>query len=258
MTNIRFKLILKHIVLFITIIFFASCRDSELKLQNLKGVELALTDSLEKDAKIDSLITPYRIGMQEGLERVLAYNPELLSKSDRKLETRLGNWFADALMAQANFVLTQRLGKSSDAALFNHGGIRNILAKGEVTVADIYGIMPFENALVALELSSEQMHALANYLVQAKTAHPIWGMQLTLDKTGALKNFLIQQKPLEADKTYWVVTNDYLMNGGDHMIFFQNPVSVIHLDYKVRNALIDYLDKTDTIYTQIDGRFRVQ
>ncbi|MBU2526111.1 MAG: 5'-nucleotidase C-terminal domain-containing protein [Bacteroidetes bacterium] len=229
-----------------------------MKLQNIQGVEVALTDSLEKDIKIDSLITPYRVGMQQGLERVLAYNLELLNKSEGQLETRLGNWFADALMAQANFVLKQRLGKSADAGLFNHGGIRNILAKGDVKVADIYGVMPFENALVALELTSDQMLALATYLVQSKTAHPIWGLQLTMDHSGVLKNFLIQQKPIQENKTYWVVTNDYLMNGGDQMNFFKNPVLVLYLDYKVRNALIDYLDKTDTIYTKIDGRFRVQ
>ncbi|HMC02386.1 MAG TPA: hypothetical protein VKN14_15205, partial [Flavobacteriaceae bacterium] len=56
-------------------------------------------------------------------------------------------------------------------------------------------------------------------------------------------------------KTYYVATNDYLYSGGDNMTFFKPNDSLYDLNYKIRNALIDYFKKTDTIKPVIDDRF---
>ena len=40
------------------------------------------------------------------------------------------------------------------------------------------------------------------------------------------------------------------------MNFFRNPVNLFKLDYKVRNAIVDYFAETDTIQVVLDGRFR--
>jgi len=42
------------------------------------------------------------------------------------------------------------------------------------------------------------------------------------------------------------------------MNFFKDPLSIINLDYKFRNAIIDYFKEIDTIKTNLDGRFRVE
>ena len=61
--------------------------------------------------------------------------------------------------------------------------------------------------------------------------------------------------PIDFNKSYYVATNDYLISGGDGMDFFKASEEVIILDYKIRNALIDYFMKTDTISPVADDRF---
>ena len=120
-----------------------------------------------------------------------------------------------------------------------------------------FNLMPFENGLVVVELTADKIKELATYLIKSNKAHPLSKhINLAITKTGySLK---INNKPLEEDKTYFVLTSDYLQNGGDNMIFFKNPVSIINIDYKLRNAIIDYFKETDTLKTVLDGRFRVE
>ncbi|MDZ7614651.1 MAG: 5'-nucleotidase C-terminal domain-containing protein [Flavobacteriaceae bacterium] len=41
--------------------------------------------------------------------------------------------------------------------MFNFGGIRQSIPKGDIKVIDVFQLMPFENMLVVAELSGEQM-----------------------------------------------------------------------------------------------------
>ena len=47
--------------------------------------------------------------------------------------------------------------------------------------------------------------------------------------------------------SYYVLTNDYLQNGGDGMDFFADPEELIGLDYKVRDAILDYFAKVKVL-----------
>jgi 2',3'-cyclic-nucleotide 2'-phosphodiesterase (5'-nucleotidase family) len=70
-----------------------------------------------------------------------------------------------------------------------------------------------------------------------------------------VKSATIKEKPIDINKTYFVATNDYLYEGGDNMDFFKTNDSLYTLDYKVRNVLIDYFLKKDTLNPVIDDRF---
>ena len=62
-------------------------------------------------------------------------------------------------------------------------------------------------------------------------------------------------KILNLNKNYVVATSDYLLNGGDKMNFFKLNKNVLSINYKIRDALIDYLSKNDTIAPVSDNRF---
>lgn len=79
--------------------------------------------------------------------------------------------------------------------------------------------MPFENNLVVLALKGEQILEMTSYIIKEKKPHPLSGMTFTIAKDNTAKNILIQGKPLDSNKIYYVATNDYLANGGDSMIF---------------------------------------
>ena len=94
-----------------------------------------------------------------------------------------------------------------------------------------------------------------NYLQKAKRAHPISGIKIKLNSDFELLEAKVQDKPIDDNKTYYVATNDYLYNGGDNMSFFRQGDSLHILDYKIRNVLIDYFKKVDTLDLHADDRF---
>jgi 2',3'-cyclic-nucleotide 2'-phosphodiesterase (5'-nucleotidase family) len=65
----------------------------------------------------------------------------------------------------------------------------------------------------------------------------------------------IQGVPFDENRTYYVATSSYLTQGGDDMVFFKDAMSITETDYYIRNALIDYFKKTDTLAPRIDSRF---
>ena len=240
------------ICLFLTIL---SCKKDEFHLTKIKGSNINISDSLPNFKAIDSFIKPYKDHVNKNLDSILAYAVDTYSKFDGELETALGNFMADVIYEQSNPIFKSRTGKDIDFLLLNHGGMRSIISKGNVTLRSAYNLMPFENAIVVADLKGEQVKELLEYLARNKRAHPIAKLKVTLDKDDNLGKVLVNGTPIDYNRNYFVCTNDYLANGGDRMNFFKTNDSLYVLDYKIRNALIDYLKKVDTINPVIDNRF---
>lgn len=232
-----------------------ACKNEPQHLYKIEGKNITITDSLATDASIDAFIKPYREHVNQNLDSVLAYSKGTYSKSDGKLNTAIGNFMADMVYEQANPVFKKRTGHSIDFVLLNHGGIRAIISKGDITTRTAFEVMPFENSLVVADLKGAQVKELLDYLARNKRAHPIAGLKLVLDQDFNIAEASVHGTPIDFNKHYFVCTNDYLAGGGDRMNFFKTNDSLYVLDYKVRNAMIDYFKKVDTINPKIDDRF---
>ena len=239
----------------LNIFLFSSCKDEKLTLTKIVGHKIEITDSLKLNPEIEAFIKPFRDHIQKDLDSVLAYAVDTYSKSDGDLNTAVGNFMADAVYSQSNPIFKSRTGKNIDMVLLNHGVIRSIISKGNVTSRTAYQLMPFDNSMVVVALKGSQIDSLVLYLSKAKKAHPISKLKLELDKNFNVNSATINGKNIEPTKTYYVATNDYLYSGGDHMNFFKNNDSLYVLNYKIRNILIDHFKKTDTINPVIDDRF---
>lgn len=237
---------IKSFVLFLTFAATISCGCKKLYVDRIEGKEIGITDKAGSNAEIENFIKPYREKVDKDLNTVLAYAPETLDKSGQWQST-MGNMFADAAMRYGNKVFEKREGKKIDIVMLNAGGIRTIIPKGDVTTRTAFEIMPFENSMIVSAMPSDLIMEMINYIIAEKKPHPISGLTFTIDKNGFAKNILIQDKPIEDGKIYYVGTNDYLYNGGDNMLFFKKGVAVYLLDYKLRNILIDYFKDVDTI-----------
>lgn len=231
-----------------------SCKNNTLALKEIDGKQLPITDSLTGVNEIDTFVKPYKEHIDEQMDSIIAYSPRALTKSDAKYNTALGNMMADAVMAYANPIFNKRTKFNIDAVLLNYGGIRSSFPQGNITMREAYNIMPFENQVVVLEISGKKVNEMFDYLKHG-TAHPMHGLHLVINDNGDIEESSINGKPVDPKKTYFIATNDYLQNGGDHMDFFQKPVSIMDLDYKVRNILIDYFTDNDTIAPVRDNRF---
>ncbi|NBC57904.1 MAG: hypothetical protein GVY05_06425 [Bacteroidetes bacterium] len=231
-----------------------SCQNQP-ELVKIKGNQIAIDSNLTKETSLEEFIKPYRNAIQKEMNRPLSYTKKAMFKTDHPLNTAIGNMMADAVYEMANPVFNSRHKKKIDAVLLNYGGIRSGINKGVITTKTAYNIMPFENLVVVAQLDAESMRAMINYLVKNQVAHPISNMQLQLKDNGVLGDFKINDKPLNKNKTYFIATSDYLLQGGDNMNFFKEAKSVYEIDYKLRNLFIDYFKKHDTITATSDQRF---
>ena len=100
--------------------------------------------------------------------------------------------------------------------------------------------MPFENTVVLAKMKSQVIKDMINYLISEPKAHPISGMKIEISRGNELKKFKIQNKPLIANRDYFVLTSDYLVKGGDNMNFFKKSDSIFTLELKIRDILIDF------------------
>jgi 2',3'-cyclic-nucleotide 2'-phosphodiesterase (5'-nucleotidase family) len=240
-------------ILFLTTII--SCKQESQQLTRIEGRQIAISDSIKTDASIEAFVKPYREHINKDLDSVISFALETYSKKDGELNTAIGNLFADVVFEQSNPVFKKRTGKDIDLVLLNQGGIRSIISKGNITTRTAFEIMPFENSVVIAAIKGTQINQLVAYLVEAKKAHPISKLNIIVDKNYNLVEATINKKPIDTSKIYYIATNDYLYYGGDGMDFFQPNDSLYILNYKIRNAFLDYFNKTDTINPVIDDRF---
>jgi 2',3'-cyclic-nucleotide 2'-phosphodiesterase (5'-nucleotidase family) len=185
-----------------------------------------LTDAYQANGHIDSLIQPYKDSLSVEMNVVIAE-----ATSDFIVErpgSNLGNWVADAI-----FVNQTRTVRLSDPVfvLLNTGGLRASLNKGPITIGDIFKLMPFDNELVWVKLPMSALPEIQAYLIKSG-GEPIANAQL---EKGVLK----LNGGKEGATHFWVITSDYLKNGGDKMTFFSKAEDVMLTGKVIRNCLID-------------------
>ncbi len=246
---------IKQFVIIITIVLFASCKQGNQKLVKITGEQIAISDSITGTKEIVDFVAPYQKRIDQVLDSTLAYAPNSITKTDGALNTTAGNMMADAVLQLVAPVFKSRTQNNLDFVLLNHGGIRSIISAGKVTSRTAYEIMPFENTVVVVGLKGKAIRDMVQYLIASKKPHPIAGIQIIIDKNDSLSAVNIQGKPFDENKVYYVATSNYLVNGGDNMNFFNDKISITETDYLIRNIMIDYFAKKDTIAPIIDDRF---
>lgn len=243
----------KILLLFI-ILLSVSCKKEPQYLVKIEGKQLPISSEISTDSTIVAFIQPYKEKVEAEMNTVLSYTPIDLVRTDGDLESSLGNLMADMCYERANTVFNARTKKNIDFAMFNYGGIRAGITKGAITTQNAFNLMPFENSLVVVEMTAEKVTELVQYLIDKNTAHPV-SKHLKLTVKPNNYELKINNLPLDNSKTYFILTSDYLQNGGDYMVFFKDPVNLFKLDYKIRNSMIDYFKEKDTIKVELDGRF---
>jgi 5'-nucleotidase/UDP-sugar diphosphatase len=123
---------------------------------------------------------------------------------------------------------------TADAAISNSGGIRADLKAGPVTLADLIGVMPFDDVLIDVKLTGKQLTQVLN-----AASSPVVG---GLHRLGAvwIDNKTGQQ--LETDTTYSVLVNDFMYNGGDgYTLLAQYDPNAYNTSINWRQPVIDWI-----------------
>jgi 2',3'-cyclic-nucleotide 2'-phosphodiesterase (5'-nucleotidase family) len=249
---------IKHFVVFITIIGLCSCNQNPRTLKKIEGKQLAIDSTHIPKASIETFISPYTKRINEVLDSALAYAPKAITKTDGEFNTSAGNLMADIVLSEANPIFKARTGEEIDFVLLNHGGIRSIISAGKVSARNAFEVMPFENNIVVAEIKGSDVHDIISFLLRSGRAHPFSGLQIVIDKDKRLRYATVNEQPIRDERIYNVATSDYLVSGGDNMGFFKNNTAVTDTDYLIRNAMIDYFKKVDTLAPKVDNRFYME
>ena len=147
-----------------------------------------------------------------------------------------------------------------DLAVVNMGSLRMTLPKGNITVGNIFQLMPFENELVILRLKGSEVKKLLD-IFALEGGQGVAGVRMEI-KDGQAANCLIQGMPIEMNKLYSIATNDFLAGGNDRMIPLASPEKRMDTALKIRNILMEYVVRETQngrkIQSRLDGRIRVQ
>lgn len=241
----------------VVFIFISSCKKAPIHLSKITADTIAVDSTIVSNVEIDSIIVPYKKKLTSKIQHVLSYTSKMLVKDDESMQSSLGNLMADACFSEANLMVRQTTNNTIDFAMFNHGGMRAPIPEGEITVEHIFKLMPFENELVVVTLSGKKVIELVNYFIKNKKAHPLSNtIQLAISSNNY--DLKINGESFDENRTYTVLTSDYLQNGGDKMDFFKQPEKLVKLDLKVRDAIIEYLKKVDTLKVELDKRVIIE
>ena len=210
-----------------------------------------ISDSLADDPALEALIAPYRREMEQQVAEVIGEAVEAFQEG--RPEGALGNFVTDAMMAAG-----QRLSAEPvHLALTNNGGLRVPIEAGPITVGEIYELMPFENMLTVLTLSGVQVDTLAQQLARMG-GEPVAGLQFKIrgaDRASRRADEVyVAGEPLDPDRTYRLVTIDYLANGGGGLPVLWSPLGRTDTAVLLRDAIITHIRDLKRIAPHLEGR----
>ncbi|MDG1334385.1 MAG: 5'-nucleotidase C-terminal domain-containing protein [Crocinitomicaceae bacterium] len=236
---------LKYIILFAVGAGLLAC--SSVNTITLNSSDSSNADVLFQGTEanvVDSMVYPYKHELEDEMNEVIAYAERPFEKG--RPGGALNNWAADALLESQ--IGNARL-SGPTFSLLNVGGLRNTINEGDVTLGDLLKVMPFDNEVVWVEMPVETLTEIAEYLT-SRNGEPIGGAYL--------RNGKLEVDGVNANtKTVWILTSDYLLNGGDNMTFFEKKVSVTHSNELLRDAFIRIAKKQKLLNWSDELRIKI-
>jgi len=190
-------------------LLFTSCRTArettaQYEVTKVEGSMITI-DSVwdtHPNAKAAEILKPYK-------EKVDAMMYEVIGTSAMKMEKGAPeSLLSDLVAGVLQQAAVQVLGKPADMGLVNMGGLRNILPEGDITVGDVFEILPFENSLCVLTMKGTDLRRLFEAIASLH-GEGVSGIRLEITKNGKLLNAFVGEKPLKDDQLYTVATIDY-------------------------------------------------
>ena len=212
----------------------------------VRSSQTVVDASIPDDEAVEKMLAPYS-GKVRALNVVIGRLEQPLKK-DSVGAGSLGNFVTDGLRTYAK----TKTSKPIALAIMNAGGLRkNEIAAGELRATDIFELLPFENALVAVDLTGADLLKLLPVLVRDAQSgarlHYKWNDQNRPEFiSGKLVDDNGREQEIDPNKTYTIVAIDYLINlrSGSYAIL-QEAKNATPLNITLRDAIMEYV-KSET------------
>lgn len=242
--------------------------------------QIILSSDVPEVEAVNEIIAGYQADLDAQMEEVIGQCASDIAWSSplvRTQESPLGNLAADALRDYCD----------ADIAIQNGGGIRAGLTAGDVTVGDIFAMLPFDNKVTLVEVTGQTVwdaleNGVSGYPDTYGQFPQVSGIHYTFDGSKPAGERIVSVTlpdgtPLDMDGWYTLACNDFMCGGGDGYTMFNvlNPedggdgngeMAVQELpgcklvyrtnDY-YRTVVSEYIKEQGTIAPALEGRITI-
>lgn len=201
------------------------------------------------DPEMAQQLDTYRDSLNETMGRKVATVQDTLRFG--KPESALNNMVSDALRSQASSTLRQFV----HVGIIGEESFKLYFVPGELALGDVYEFMPYNNHLVVLSMSGEQLQTLIEQVAEMGGA-PISGVRFRIDENGEPNSVLVNAEVIDPDGEYLVATSNWAANGGDKFPALWNASDRTDLDLSIQDVYINYFRNQVELTASTDGRIR--
>jgi len=229
-----------------------------------EGEPILLDASVTPDADIAARVAEMGAPIEEMKTRVVAETTEAVEGSReacRSGECAMGNLVADAMLARVK-------DQGVTIAFQNGGGLRASIDQGEVTMGEVLSVLPFQNTLSTFQVTGQTLiDALENGVSQIEDGAgrfpQVAGMKFAFDaakEAGArVSDVMVKEgetwTEIDTAKTYSVVSNNYVRNGGDgYKMFAGDDKNAYDFGPDLADVVAEYLAEVGPYSPYTDGR----
>ena len=241
--------------------------------------QIILSSDVPEVEAVNEIIAGYQADLDAQMEEVIGQCASDIAWSSplvRTQESPLGNLAADALRDYCD----------ADIAIQNGGGIRAGLTAGDVTVGDVFAMLPFDNKVTLIEVTGQTVwdaleNGVADYPELNGKFPQVSGIQYTFDGAKPAGERIVSVTladgtPLDLEGWYTLACNDFMCGGGDGYTMFNvlNPEGAegngemvsqdlpgCKLVYRTndyyRTVVSQYIQEQGTIDPQVEGRITI-
>ncbi|MBO0661684.1 5'-nucleotidase/apyrase family protein [Jiella sp. MQZ9-1] len=229
------------------------------------GQPILLDGTIAEDPKLKARIAELAKPLDKIRKTVVAETAEPIDgsrESCRAGECQMGDLVADAMLARVK-------DQGAEIAITNGGGLRASIDQGKVTQGEILTVLPFQNTLSTFKLKGSDVKAALESGVSrveegAGRFPQVAGLKFTWSKSAKpgsrIKTVMVKENgqfvPIDPDKTYLVVSNNYMRSGGDgYSVFAKKGTDAYDYGPDLDAVVADYLAKDNKAYKPFtDGR----
>jgi 2',3'-cyclic-nucleotide 2'-phosphodiesterase (5'-nucleotidase family) len=196
---------------------------------------------------VDAALAEAQETMNQPLgETVRALEPQRVG------EFALGNLVVNAMLA------ADVDGRPADIATHNNAGIRDGLPQGLVNYGQLYAVLPFDNQLMAMDLTGKQVLEILEHSVSYQAGRlQVAGLAFRFDMSRPAGNRVLEAtiggQPLDPARVYRMVTIDYLASGGDGYDTFLEGGDPSYGDNEVW-VVAEYIRAQSPVDPRVEGR----
>ncbi len=235
------------------------------KLLDAGGDTIVLDASVAPNEEIAARVAELAGPIEEMKSRVVGATGAVID-GDRSVcrttECPMGNLVADAMLDRVK-------DQGVTVAIQNGGGLRASIDEGEITMGEVLTVLPFQNTLSTFEASgADIIAALENGVSQVEEVKgrfpQVAGLKFTWDAAAAPGSRIVDVMVAEGDgfaaidaaKTYKVVTNNYVRNGGDgYRMFSGDDKNAYDFGPDLADVTAEFIAASGGSYTPYtDGR----